>query len=286
MRPAEPAAVEVGIDGDHDRSRRVGGVVVGVHLRPAERRERRRRCSWRQEALGVEPGLGLRVPAMSSRVQPLARGGWRTRGCSPRATRPRRGRRRRRAARARRPATVGLGSTGSGRRICSSSRSCAEAVLGGDRALGRAGIGWPTSGPRHRRATRSCRESPRPRAKGPLAGRAPRARRRPSRSTCRCLAPRAPSRGGCRRRLGARRPTRRRHRHAARCRSTSRSRGYGVDTLVRGWARPRTPKGRALETERRLAEEYPGRGVCARLREPLRAPGGHDPLRADAPMSG
>ena len=76
-----------------------------------------------------------------------------------------------------------------------------------------------------------------------------------------------------------------RRRLVGRCRSAPRSEAKG-SIPSSAMARPRTPKGRALETERRLAEEYPDAAVRARLPQPVRASGGHDPVGPDAPTSG
>ena len=137
----------------------------------------------------------------------------------------------------------------------------AQAVLRGDRALGGAGVVRP---PVHdptavrlghgERGPTTCRERLASAARRPARG-------RPRRSRCRCRARRV-------RRARSRPPSSRaltisrsRRRLAGRCRSTPRPEAKGsIPSSAMG--RPRTPKGRALETERRLAEEYPD-AVCA-----------------------
>ena len=62
-------------------------------------------------------------------------------------------------------------------------------------------------------------------------------------------------------------------------------RGYGVDTLVRDGPAPNS-EGKSARDRAAPRRGVSRRGVCARLREPLRAAGGHDPVGADAPTSG
>ena len=134
---AQAEAVEVGVDGDHvDLAER--RLVVGVHLGPAEAGEAAV-ALVQQEAVRVEPRLGLarleRLDVPAALLGVLVR----TRGCSPRATPPRR-----RRARNGRVVERRCGApAGSGRRIWSRSRPRAQAGGGGDLVVVRRRLGDP-----------------------------------------------------------------------------------------------------------------------------------------------
>ena len=251
--------MELRVDGDHVdlAERRACGRGA-----PSSSRTRRAppSMSCSRKPFGSNHGSASRS-SMSSRVHAPCSGWEANARLFTRARRPRPGRRRTSAARARRSSTAISGSTGRGRRIwnsCRSSRSPCSAATARSAAPASfdhqctiataVGLGHGERGTDH--TSRGAR----------VAARRP-ARGRPRRSRCRCRAPRAPSRGGrppssralaistCRRRL------------VGRCRSAPRPEAMGsIPSSAMG--RPRTPKGRALETERRLAEEYPD-AVCA-----------------------